>query len=1398
LFALTANAQDHISHVRHFGLEEGLSHQEVFVVHKDSRGFIWLGTKYGLNRYDGNKFKWWTKEKNSLNANEVHHIIEDADGWLWIFSVRSWYYKQEPVSISLVNIHSGEVRSPEEHFGPSTPFSLNDIHTFSQGPDHTLYFTTKQKKLFSYHSSRGFHAISLPFFDFFTLLHSSHKNSIWGTLGASLENVTNLIELDTLGNVLQSIDIPPNVQRVEIPGSDDQQNIFYVCYTDGQLPRLYTSSKNGSPQQVAFTSLGVKPSLTDWTQKFFLCPTDQTIWYKGAPDFFNFHPQKGLIYNFRHQHQNIIDADIHTLHFDEEGTAWLGTSNGLYIIKLKTNPFTPFLSMDYKQYQVSEAYSCRGIWADQERLLINTYKGRMEYDFATSSTKRLSYSPFIDNDGRHTLLMYYPNAVLAARQGEFWFSEYMLVRWNPTTEADIYYDWNIEGKHTYDQNIWSLYLDQKNRLWVGSEKGLGVLDQQSGQILSRKKGNGLEALAKGTVYAFVESQYGHVWIASDAGLFAWTPEEGILERYWTGGEDGYYLPNDQVTHIYEDTDGVLWVATTGGGLIRLYTSYFSRIGEHSTKAKIQHYRQFTIADGLSNNNLYAVYEDQKNHLWISSDYGIIQFNKNTFWAKAFLPKDGLTHHEFNRISHFRADDGRLFFGGLNGVTAFYPNDLYEMLDSFNAPLQITGFQKFDNNTGEISELTPELLKSNQIILSHKDRFFRIEFALLDYYTEGQIRYAWKLEGQDAEWNFINENYIRISGLDDGEYVLKIKGQAANGEWSNQELNIPIKVLKPIYLQNWFLILLGSCLFFFGLLFYKWRTYILKTQKQELERIVNERTNELRLDKITIEKQAVELRKLDKAKSQFFANVSHELRTPLTLILGPVNTMLKRQKVDNFDFTLLKMIQQNGQSLLKHINEILDLSKLKAAKLELQEETVILYPLMRRLVSQFESHAQRKEIRLLFNFFPDQYLRLLLDVKKLEVIINNLLSNAIKFTPKDGQISVSVSDTGNTMRIEIVDNGRGIHPEDLPHIFDRFYQSNYAPDFVQGGTGIGLSLSQELAKMLKGKLSVESTLGEGSCFVLVFPKQEILGGAYNVSPAIKESLIEAEELVEDLQSSLLEKQYDLTARTQELQKEKKRILLVEDNDSLRDYIQMILGDHYLIHAFENGRTALQWLQTSGEIHPPSLIISDVMMPVMDGFQLLEILKSNDHWRSIPVVMLTARAELEDKLKALRIGVDDYIIKPFEEEELKVRIENLLYRLEEKQRWIENPPPLSEEAPSKDPASEPVGSPEDHRWLKEIEALVLQNFADFNFTTQVFAEKANLSRSQLFRRLKRLSGLSPSQYIEEVRFSEARRLLELQQHSNIKAVAYSVGIRHMGSFSVKFKARFGKSPSVYLLK
>lgn len=546
-----------------------------------------------------------------------------------------------------------------------------------------------------------------------------------------------------------------------------------------------------------------------------------------------------------------------------------------------------------------------------------------------------------------------------------------------------------------------------------------------------------------------------------------------------------------------------------------------------------------------------------------------------------------------------------------------------------------------------------------------------------------------------------------------------------------------------------------------LVYFLYRNY----RRQQASQRVLIRQNSL------IRKQTEQLKNLDLAKSRFFANVSHELRTPLTLMLGPIGSLLKDSQLTERQHNLLHIASNGGLELSNLVNEILDLVKMESGKMVVACEPTLVVSFFETCFVQFESLAQKKGLHYSFDYHPDSDRTVLIDRKKCRQLIYNLLSNALKFSSENGSIRFFLKIENDRLHLRVSDTGRGIHPEDLPYVFDPYFQTNQPQTVAGGGTGIGLTICREYARLFGGNISVTSTPGAGAAFDVDFPIEIVVA--------------EVRHHVADF-DLLEEREVPSAARSRGFpghgERTKPVVMVVEDNLELQKYLQLILEEEYVVIVADNGAEALEKLNNGIAC---DLILSDMMMPVMDGYQLLEIIKSKESTRGLPVIMLTARAESDDRLKALRIGVDDYLTKPFEDEELIARIRNLLGNcLIRNQEFYDRS--NIEKAASK-------VSDADYVWLERFESYIRKHHADSTLSIPDVAHEFATSESTLLRQLKRLTGLSPLQYIQEVRLNRARAVLENGQYDTVAEVALCVGYKDSRSFSRNFKTRFGKIPS-----
>ena len=1320
-------AQSYIADVKKLSIEDGLSNRFTTSICKDSRGFIWIGTRYGLNRHDGYEFKLYTKENSGLTTNDINTIYEDPQQQLWIV--------QDPNSkiIDIMDPDTGRIQNFDTVFKNLSPFKAESIARIYSDTEKALWIATESGKFYRYKNNE--------FKDVFTIANIKNtrnfyvgKGFLWSfyrkpPLQSSL--LTG-IHINTKTTRTFTLPYKPNLVPA---GADDQGNLwlfqpeekkFLKTDWERQLVQPATELPPGLP--------GFASSIT-FTIRHYLNPPGDFIWgLSGSKEFrlgfpiaWNLRENTG--YDFRDDIAPLLSyktmLKVSDACLDMENRIWLATDDGVFILSLKKNNFTTITPSN------GENYSTRGIVEDQNgTLYISTYGGG------------LRFHPGKGVLGRSDLSI--GQALIKDQKGRFWFNKgNFMVRCDPASGKNRYYKCELaSGQSLPGQR--TLMSDTRGKLWIGTRQGLYTLDPETGRFRKFTRYNSFTRLNNSEIYHLQETKEG-IWIAASMGLYLLEPGKGITTRYSGEQAPPYYIPYDHILYFYRDSEGIFWLATRGGGLIRFDP------GNEST-------RQFTTADGLSNNIIYAVYEDDYGKLWLPSNHGLMQFDKNSYRVTTYLKGDGIAHNEFNTYSHYQGSDGRLYFGGLNGVTSFHPKDFITEDNAVTVPLRITRCQVLNGKTGQLTDKTQTTINTQTLELTPSDKSLLIEFALLNYKNTRINSYAYKIEGLDTDWTPIHTNSLRLNTLPYGKYVLRIKGKGAGGERSANELSISITVTKPFYLKNEFILsgIVALTLLIYGI--FRWRLQRLRKAKRQLQKTVKQRTRE-------IQRQKDKLEELNTTQSRWFNNIAHELRTPLTLVHGPIQQLLKKHSpAFKEDTQTIQLAGKNTKNLLKLVNDILDVSRIDSNRLQLHKTPARLSRLIRDAAAQFESLARQKGITLTSQIPHDPELHV--DKERIRNILVNLISNALKFTHTGGNVTITLHhEAEKDVTITVADTGDGIPEKDLPHVFERYFQVSEPGRVHLGGAGIGLSLSLELAQLHGGDLTVKSQVGKGSVFTLSLPQSLVLSTGKPLTMPVAVTLPELPS--DPVVSTLKDKQ------------NKSLILLVEDNPDMRQYIRSFMEQHYRIAETADGMEALDYLKKN----TPELIISDIMMPRMDGITLAKTLKADENLRNLPFITLTARTGEPDKIAALRIGIDDYLTKPFNPEELEARAANLIRNYK-----------VRSAVSYKDPREITKPGYQETR-VEALKETVLEHLHSPTFTTNDLAASANMSLNSLRRFLKKTTGLSPGQFIREIRLQQARRLLEARQYPTVLEVTYAVGFEKATYFSKLFAERFGKRPSEY---
>jgi signal transduction histidine kinase/DNA-binding response OmpR family regulator len=1330
--AEAASAQQFLVNTKHWTVEDGLPHREVNVLVKDQRGFIWAGTPEGLCRVNGHNLQRSDKKSEGFQNSDFHNILEDAEGYFWLIPKDSSYS-----DFDIWHPVTRELSSFRKKFGEQARLPVTAPENWSRSTENGSIVAALSEPaiLFNYHPANGLQYKPIAGAEHLELV--AVEEDTW-----VLADDSRVLKIDNAGNIVKEVWQNASGLDANLPIENCRLPLLFQI-SDGLVTHareVFVLDEQDRCRQLPGT----------WVAPF-LVPGSR-------------HPEIGedlvlnggkivrisgeLVYEIYSDWSGVRNSQFRSALIDNDGILWLGGDFGIHQIVIRKKAFQWLLTGQNNRGR----FTTRGFFI-KNGVLVATL------DSNKPIVLRLSDQYRTELTGMKTV--YDMNFVLPLSSGGF-----------AITQNEAIYVFSDQGQllRTYinDFNTYALAEYSPGTLFLGTaDRGIQLLNLQTGETSAIDKFNGFENLGKARVSHIGSMGPQSYGLCTNKGFFIIDKNLEVQARFSQLDRDRHYLPVDNIRHFELDEDGMLWLATGEGGLLQLPTEH----PVNSTAGEAQPtFRQFSREQGLSNNTLHAVYSDDYGRLWMSSDFGLMALDKKTGRVDVFLEQDGITHNEFNRYSHFKDLDGTLCFGGLNGINCFHPRDFLNRQHGLDAPIAIVSFQKFDGASEEMKDLTAELVKSNTIVLNPKDRYFQLDVSLLNYLNADKTRYAWQLTGLDDSWNLSDDHTLRFSQFPYGKYRLRVRAIDAWGRWSNSTLDIQVVALKPFYIQFWFLAMMGLLTAVAVFLFIRYKTRTYRRRQAQLEREVRQRTEVIR-------QQVEELRSLEQLKSRFFTNVSHELRTPLSLMLGPIDSLMKKHSGEEKELRLLKLLQGNAQHLLKLVNEILDLSKLENDKLEVAYSTVRLYDFLSPVVAQFKAYGEGERVGLEFQYQADPDLVIRIDEGMVDKILHNLLSNAFKYSLPNSQVLLKVWEEPAHLSMEVKDRGPGIHPDDLPRIFDRFFQSSRPEAQAKGGSGIGLALSKELAQLLGAEIWVETQPGKGSSFFFKLPKilpQEAMAGLHPAAPAKAESGRSAAS------------NHLPANREKQGAPERATILLVEDNGDLREYIKLQLEEEYNLQTAENGKIAWHLLQSGSA---PDLIITDLMMPEMDGAALLNLIKADDLLRHVPVIVLTARTDVQVKLDMLRIGVDDYLTKPFLEEELSVRIRNLLqhYRLRLHQHAA---------AEKEDQAIEkPVLSAADADWLSSVERLFQLHLAESDFNMDRLAAELAVSERQLRRRLTQLTGLSPNLYLRELRLQTARDYLQQGKYKTVKETSFAVGFSKVAHFSRLYQERFGVLPSAY---
>lgn len=1319
---LGAQATDPIRFV-HIGLKEGLSQSTIFDITQDRRGNLWLATYNGLNRYDGYHFTVYQHDEHnpqSIGSDIVRVCTTDRHGRIWA--------------------------------GTDEGLSLYDAQTDR--------------------------------FENFVLPQTSGKHPIKAVVEFDEKQL--LIQLD---NQLLLFDthqrrFVDNVLPATLSG-------ILPTAIERQAESLYIGSKQGLYlyQPTQKTLRQIAPQVLK--EKHILAILQQTptcLWVGTEGDgLFRINPQTNQATNYLHtpgQQRGISSNFIRALALDAQQRLWIGTIGALNIYHPQSDSFGTYLNDSAEDGNLSQT-SVRNLFLDtQGGMWVGTYFGGINYYHPLKN--RFHNLQFTVN--RNSLNSNVIGPIHEDAQHNLWIGTNGggLNHYNTQSHTFSHYT-RDQGLGSND--IKALYNDQANGLiYIGTHTGgLSILHLNTQRIETFK------SKQVRNIYAIEPTHDGHFWMSGMNRLLRFDPvaksfapvttqadgsplmQVGVSiilrdskQRLWIAGETGMdtytdspagllhipVLPPNDALHrkfincIYEANNGHFWIGTRSG----IY-----RFDESKKEVK-----QFTTAHGLPNNVVHGILEDAYGKLWLSTEKGLSYLQPHTEEFRNYTEHDGLQSNQFTTNSYCRTADGKIYFGGINGITTFHPEQLVD--NPFIPPVAITQLRLFNKPVrpgDDTRVLTQSIEATRSITLTAKQSMFSLQFVVSNYIAGTHNTFAYMLEGFDNEWYYSdNLRTASYAHLPQGSYRFLVKAANNDGKWNQTPTALEIIVL-PVWYKTWWarLLFLATFLALTGTVFrYLWIRKSMKAQLQ-MERIDKERQKEV-----------------NEMKLRFFINISHELRTPLTLILAPLQELLDKVD-DRWMGKQLAHIQRNTNRLLHLVNQLMDYRRAELGVFQLKVQRTPIHQTIQKSFLFYERLAERKQIQ--YNFCSElEHSHPLCDPSYLELIINNLLSNAFKYTPQEGAITVSLKEENNTLLLQVQDTGSGIPLDKQAKIFERFYQV----ESQHLGTGIGLSLIQRLVELHHGRIKLDSTPGAGSTFSIYLPTDE---ASYQPNEiATEEAILEEKQH----HSTNLQDMYAID--TEETPATpypasaagKERILVVEDNTEILRYIADELAQSFVIVEATNGAEALERLKEQ-EI---DLILTDVMMPVMDGLQLCKQVKQNLRTCHIPVIILSAKADLKEQLEGLQVGADDYIPKPFSLAILTRKIKNMLLTRYRAIRHYSNSLEIEPEKMALTPLDEEL--------LKRAVKIVEEHLDNTEFSTEEFARHMCMSRSNLHLKMKALTGESTNDFIRKIRFNHACKLLREERYL-VTEISSMVGFSTPSYFTTSFKKHFGCLPSEY---
>jgi ligand-binding sensor domain-containing protein/signal transduction histidine kinase/DNA-binding response OmpR family regulator len=1355
----------------HLSNEEGISNSTIESIFQDSLGFIWFGTRDGLNRYDGNEIAVYRNDpadSNSLSDSYIRCIYEDHQHRLWIGTtnglnrfnreknnfIRFKHRDRDPGSLSQ-NLVTAVTEDKAGHLWVST-FG-GGIDLFEEKSQTFAHFEAASP---NHAEGRGDHPGLSD--NRVNTLFADRNGNLWVATYSCLD-LFNPKDSSFIQFRNDKARTNPSGNTVTAIQEDRQGNLWLGTEDDGVF--LF------DPLQNTFSRFGHSDKdpqgLGNNMIKSLLVDKKNRLWVGCINGGLNlFDPSKGIFFNYQNEPGNsssLSQRTVSALWEDHQGNLWIGTHRG------GVNTFSPAMGKFnlYRQESSSASLSYNDVKAFCEdnsgNIWIGTDGGGLDLFLRDRHIfQHYRYDPFRESSlGSDAVL-----DVMQDREGRVWVATWGggLNLLDKTTGTFIRFQNNPADSNSISSNfVQKTFEDYEGQLWVATYYGgLNIFDPRKKKFYRLKDPSGKTVLTGKNIVAMAEDREGHIWIGTDdGGLNCYNEATRHFTHYFNKEEK---MPDLRV--IFPDSKGRLWVGQKGLYLFDLPRNDF---------------RLYTLKGGMSNEFIKGITEDGQGNLWIATSNGLTQFDPETNAFKKFNTGDGLQGLEFEANACLKSKDGEMYFGGINGFNTFYPGNI--KANPFVPPVYITGFQLFNQKVRPGTDGSPllnDISSTPEITLSYKQSTFSFNFAALNFTIPENNEYAYKLEGLDKDWNYVGkEKKASYTNLAPGGYRFRVKASNNDGVWNEEGASVKITITPPFWKTAWFTVLLFAVALAGLYAFYKFKT---RLKLKELEERKREEIHQVQL--------------------QFFTNISHEFRTPLSLILGPLEKLMNENNSPPLSH-YYATIHRNAQRLQSLINELMDFGKLESGALKLTVMKGNLNSFLNEISEEFRDWAVQKEIG--FTVSPDASLQeTWFDRQVMEKIVLNLLHNAFKYTKKGGRITLEILPSlskftpsysnelilKNELRgndyayIRVADNGIGISKESIQHLFERYYRITDS----HLGSGVGLAFVKSLALLHKGDVFVYSERLKGTEIIIGIPVGD---SDYRPEEKRASSFTTGGVRLEGLngkQTMLLSREEDTLVRGLDEETEQRKgpaesILLVEDNDELRQFLKESLEPFYKVEEAADGR---EGLVKAKEISP-DLIISDVIMPGMNGMAFCQAVKHDIETSHIPFLMLTARSAVASQMEGLGSGADYYFAKPLNMELLLLTIRN---RFDQSARLKER---YTRESHIE--AMELVHSEKDKEFMTRLLEVIDSQLVNPDFDIEYLCSQMGMSRTKLYQKIRNISKQSIGDFIRTIRLKKAVQIMTHEDVS-LAEVMYRIGIQTQSYFTKAFKKEFNKTPTQFM--